>query len=338
MTGGAMVREPAGVVPLETVLVRYYEHHAKRLASGHQAQYSLKKWSDFFAGALVSELTPDRQRAFIASLRNRSYSDGYIRRVLQIGQAALNRALREGEIAIAPKVLVGEAPEGEARERILSMKEAATLLSAAHTPQLAMFLLLAFGTAARPSAILELTTFQVDCDARLIRFNTPGRRQNRKRRPTVPICDTLLPYLRALPAGPVVAYFGKPIKNIRKTFERARDRTGLATDITLYCIRHTVATELRKRGVALAEVAGFLGHSTGYRTTERYAKYGPDHLSEAVRAVDAYFTDLSRFAGLPQIASGTARARCGLAGRRKLVEQRGIEPLTSTLRTSRSPN
>jgi putative transposase len=25
-------------------------------------------WSDFFAGALLSELTPDRQRAFIASL------------------------------------------------------------------------------------------------------------------------------------------------------------------------------------------------------------------------------------------------------------------------------
>jgi integrase len=244
--------------------------------------------------------------------------------VLQIGQAALNRARREGEIAIAPKVLVGEAPEGEARERILS----ATLLSAARTPQLAMFLLLAFGTAARPSAILELTTFQVDCDARLIRFNAPGRRQNRKRRPTVLICDTLLPYLRALPAGPVVAYLGKPIKNIRKSFERTRDRAGLAKEITLYSIRHTVATELRKRGVALAEVAGFLGHSTGYRTTERYAKYGPDHLSEAVRAIDAYFTDLSRFAGLPQITSGTTRASCVLAGGRKVVEQRGIEPLT----------
>jgi site-specific recombinase XerD len=72
----------------------------------------------------------------------------------------------------------------------------------------------------------------------------------------------------------------------------------LAKEITLYSIRHAVATELRKRGAALAEVAGFLGNSTGYRTTERYAKYGPDHLSEAVRAIDAYFTDLSRFAGL----------------------------------------
>jgi hypothetical protein len=60
----------------------------------------------------------------------------------------------------------------------------------------------------------------------------------------------------------------------------------------------------------------------------RYATYGPDHLSEVVRAIDAYFTDLSRFAGLPQITSGTTRASCVLAGGRKVVEQRGIEPLT----------
>jgi len=144
--------------------------------------------------------------------------------------------------------------------------------------------------------------------------------------------------LRALPPGPVVAYYGKPIKNIRKTFERTCDRAGLASDVTLYSIGHTVATELRKRGVALAEVAGFLGHSTGYRTTERYAKYGPDHLSEAMQAIDAYFSDLSRIASLPQINSGTVRASCVLAGGQKVVEQRGIEPLTSTLRTSRSPN
>ena len=108
---------------------------------------------------MVSEVTADRQRAFVASLRNQGYRDGYVRRVLQVGQAALNRAYREGEITAAPKVLVGEAPEGEARERILSMREAATLLSAAKTPHFAIFLLLAFGTAARPGAILELSTF-----------------------------------------------------------------------------------------------------------------------------------------------------------------------------------
>jgi hypothetical protein len=111
MTGGAMVREPASIVPLETVLVRYYEHHVKRLAKRAIRRSIRLRSGPISSRAPWWELTPDRQRAFIASLRNQSYSEGYIRRVLQIGQAALNRALREGEIAIAPKVLVGEAPE-----------------------------------------------------------------------------------------------------------------------------------------------------------------------------------------------------------------------------------
>ena len=58
-------------------------------------------------------------------------------------------------------------------------------------------------------------------------------------------------------------------------------------------MRHTVASEMRKRGVPVWEVAGFLGHSSGYKTTERYAKYGPDHLSQAVRAIDGFFADLA---------------------------------------------
>jgi len=37
MTRGAMAREAPASVPLETILVRYYEQHAKVLASGHQA-------------------------------------------------------------------------------------------------------------------------------------------------------------------------------------------------------------------------------------------------------------------------------------------------------------
>lgn len=63
-------------------------------------------------------------------------------------------------------------------------------------------------------------------------------------------------------------------------------------ELTSYAIRHTIACEMRRRGVPVWEVAGFLGHSTGYRTTERYAKYGPDHLGAAVRAIDAYFAEL----------------------------------------------
>jgi hypothetical protein len=53
-----------------------------------------------------------------------------------------------------------------------------------------------------------------------------------------------------------------------------------------------MATELRRRGVSLWEVEGFLGHRIGSRVTETYAKFGPDHLLAGVQAIDAYFTDL----------------------------------------------
>ena len=333
ISNGKMDRERPDAVPIERVLIRYYERHAVTLASADQARHGLRKWSDFFAGALVSEVTTDRQREFVAHLRAQRLSDGYIRRTLAVGQAAINRALREGEILSAPRISLALAPEGEPRERLLTLAETAALFRAADSDHLRLYLLLAFGTAARPSAILGLTTAQIDCDARLIRLNPAGRRQNKKRRPTLPICDALLPYLRALPPGPVVAYQGQAVKSVRTTFERARDRAGLGRDVTLYTIRHTVAADMRRRGVPVREVAGFLGHTSGYKTTERYAKFGPDHLGEAIRAIDAFFGELRVCCdGDPQILDITRlRASCVLPSLRNVVEPIGIEPMTSTM-------
>src|ERR1043165_6692815 len=42
-------------------------------------------------------------------------------------------------------------------------------------------------------------------------LNPPGRQQNKKRRPTLPICNTLLPYLRGLTPGRVVRYNGRAL-------------------------------------------------------------------------------------------------------------------------------
>lgn len=237
-------------------------------------------------------MTPDRQRAFVASLRDHGLSDGYIRRILANGQAAVNRALREGEIGSAPHINLGLVPEAEPRERILTIAEMARLFASADLPHWRMYLILAVGTAARPEAILELTSFQVDCGVRLIRLNPPGRRQTKKRRPTLPMCDTLLRVMSDVPAGPVVSWNGRPLKSIKTAFQRARDRAELGSDVIPYSIPHTVASEMRRRGVSTWEVAGWLGHSSGYKTTERYAKFGPDHLGEAVRAVESLFADL----------------------------------------------
>ena len=375
-------------VPLATVLARHYENHAKDLRSAEAVRYSLLRWNEFFKGELVSDVTPDRQRDFIAGMRAEGLSDGYIRRVLADGKAAINRALKEGEIASAPHIEL--IAEGDPRERVATIDEVALLFKHAEPDYFTTYMMLAIGTLARPEAILELTTFQIDLDARLIRLNPSGRRQTKKRRPTIPICDTLLPMLEAAPIGHLVQWtpqppkgleFKKaprprPLKSIRAAFDRTkaaaaralrqeaaraarahrqagershawqalrsgRTKATAIMEITPYTIRHTMATELRRRGVPVWEVAGFLGHTSGYKTTERYAKFGPDHLSEAIRAIDEYFADLRvKLRGKPfGPVINPVRASCVLPGQAprdanplgNLVEPSGIEPLTSTM-------
>jgi len=52
-----------------------------------------------------------------------------------------------------------------------------------------------------------------------------------------------------------------------------------------------VAVELSKGGVQHWELAGFLGHSSD-STTEVYAKYAPDYMSNARLAIDQFFIEL----------------------------------------------
>jgi hypothetical protein len=167
---------------------------------------------------------------------------------------------------------------------------------------------LAFTTAVWPSAILELTSLQLDCEDRLTKINPPWRRQTMKRRPTLPICDTLSPFLRGLPNGPVVRYQGRALAGTKSmsdhltsraarcirrdaaafaltrraagrrddalaVLKEGRRRSGDARSNRLHD-RHTVAAEMRKRGVPVWEVAGFLGHTSGTRNLARTTSTG----------------------------------------------------------------
>ncbi len=354
--------------PLETTLIRYWHHQAQYLRSADQAKISLKKWSDFFPNARVSAVTQARQRQFVQYLANEGLSNGYIRRVLAAGQTALNRAVREGELTSAPHVHLGLAAEGNPREREATIEEAAWLFRVASLPHQRMYLLLAFGTVARPEAILELKADQVDVRNRLFALNPEGRTQTKKRRPTIPICDTLLPYVARVATGHLVNRNGRELKGMRTTFTRltamaarrirkeaadaawadrrrgdreaahealadGRRRSEAIKEITPYVIRHTMGGELRRRDVPEWEACGMLGHSSGYKTTERYAKYSPSHLGHAARAIDAYFADLAAvLGGLPAVEDVVPlRRSCVGVIARKVVEPRGVEPLTSTM-------
>ena len=101
-----------------------------------------------------------------------------------------------------------------------------------------------------------------------------------------------------------------------------------------------MATELRARGVSEWEAMGMLGHKSQARTTERYAKFRPDYLNEAVKAIDAYFTDLRAASALSDLIFNPVRASSVLVPKLgfpqslgKVVGATGIEPVTPAMST-----
>lgn len=279
--------------PLELVLVRYWEHHARSLPSAETAKIALSYWSDFFPGATVAEVTPGRQREFMEWLRTSGKhprSDGYIKRVMTVGKSALNRAHREGEITSVPYILPGE--DAPARDLVLTLEDSGALWLATELAHERMMLALLYGTLARPEAALALRRESVDFARRLIAQNPPGRKQTKKYRPTVPICDFLLPWLEAAPVGPLVVWRGKPIASFKTAWRALRRRAHLPEAVVPKTIRHTMATELRAAGVPEAEIQGFMGHKAYSGKTEVYAKYRPDYCGQAVIAIDRYMSRL----------------------------------------------
>ena len=245
-------------------------------------------WSDHFPGATVAEVTPHRQRHFIGWMRSKGNRDSYISRVLSVGRAALRWAWKEGELVSVPFVLdVHRDPDLEAeRYRELNMKEVALLMgAAAKTPHLLKFCVIGLNTLARPEAILELGPDQVDLNRRLLNLNPPGRKQTKKYRPQVPITDTLLPWLIECNASRYILYRNSPIANIKGSFGKAAAEAGLQR-VTPYCLRHTMATELRARSVPEWEVMEMLGHrNKATRTSERVREV-PSKLPERGREGD----------------------------------------------------
>jgi len=91
----------------------------------------------------------------------------------------------------------------------------------------------------------------------------------------------------------VIAGATRPAGDIKKSFEAAARAAGL-TEVTPHTLRHTAGVWMARGGAPLWQVAGQLGHSF-QRTTELYAHHHPDHLGQAVEALDRTYPERERY-------------------------------------------
>lgn len=323
-TNGQMRDEAASDVRIETILIRYWDQHGKKLPSWDAIKMALGLWTDFFSGKTVGDLTVAAQEDFIEWLRTYDrttegrygyiqwqkrmkawerrkekhplekppapkigYEDRGISRILSVGRAALNRARRRQEVAWVPDIIdIRWAKKATLKLNIRDLVKVFDSIDEERHPHVLTYAILACCTMGRPDAILDLKKEYVDFENRILDTNPPGRVQTKKRRPLIPVCNTLLPWLRKAEAGYLITYGSSEsrIGSIKNAMEGLRIRTGI-DGFSAYTLRRTMAKELRRRGVPQWEVKGFLGHVEP-GPLEDYAEFAPDFLGHAAKAID----------------------------------------------------
>lgn len=285
---------PAGGLTVADLWERYRaEKEGRRVSIAMRHEW--KAVGPHFGHLRPDQVTTDLCRSYTAARRKAGKHDGTIWTELGHLRTVFRWAAEHGLIARAPKV---ERPAKPApKERWLTHAEIDRLLAAegAHHIKLAIHLMLA--TAARVTAVLELTWDRVDMERGQINLRAEAIGP-RKGRAVVPINAGLMAALsqaRALAlTESVVEWNGRPVRSIKTGFNAVVRAAGLA-GVSPHVLRHTAAVHLAAAGVPMARISQYLGHSSTAVTERTYARFAPDHLREEAEILD--FTALRKARG-----------------------------------------
>lgn len=182
---------------------------------------------------------------------------------------------------------VSRKPLNNARERFLSVEEAARLrvaVAASQNPQLQHIVGLLLQTGARVRELLDARWEHVDVEGRnwLIPTSKTGKPRH------VPLSTPALAIIGALPRFKDCPWLipnpetKKPFISIKHGWQRAI-KVAKLPGLRIHDLRHSAASFMVNSGVDLFAVGKVLGHAS-YQSTQRYAHLANDTLLAAVEA------------------------------------------------------
>lgn len=244
----------------------------------------LKHTDAFFGDLPPSMIERFTVRSYTASRKASGVKDSTVDKELRIFRQTMKFGVREKWMKDEPHV---QTPGGSApRQRYLSRAEFACIYFEASPLHLRTFLALAIDTLARGKAILALRWEAVDFERRIIWY-APHDPRSKKRAVQLPMTDRLATALKTAQKAAlspyVVEWNGKPVKSVRKAYERAVERAGIA-DAHRHDLRRSGASWAVQDGVSFDRVAALLGDSA--EMTQRvYAMFSPTYLRGVVDSI-----------------------------------------------------
>lgn len=274
----------ANAGPRETVadVMAAYLIDRERRPNHERASDAWKRLQPHFGHMRPADVTRVACREY-TMMRRRRAKDGTI-----IKELAILRAGLRWHDKSTPAV-IEMPPLPPPRDRYLLREEYRALRDAAAVdPHCQLFIVVAYTTAGRAGAILDLTWDRVDFGRGLIRLATQDEHGNKGRAtvPMTPSCrEALMLAYEARTSDHVIEYAGRPVGSVRKAFKAAADRAGLA-GVTPHVLRHTAAVHMAEAGVPIMEISQYLGHSNSTVTERVYARFSPDYLRRAASALE----------------------------------------------------
>lgn len=224
-------------------------------------------------------------RTYLTQRRKAGVMDSTIDKELRFLRQALKFGVREGWMTVEPKI---EVPGPSApRQRVLTREEFARIYFHSSPAHLRLFLTLAISTAARGKHILALTWDRVDFAGGFVRYAAANPR-SKKKTVQIPMNAPLRKALEAAfetrgKSGRVIEWRDKPVKSVRKAYERA-SRLAVVDDAHRHDLRRAAASWALQGGASFEEVATMLGDSVEI-TRKHYAMFAPDYLRGAVNNI-----------------------------------------------------
>jgi integrase len=281
--------EQPDTVTVATVLHQYQDEKGIGGPSEKANDQAIRGFVSFYGKDMkVADLTPSKHIAYEKHCRTKfKHKASSINKRRNVLRAALNHAKKNGVLMVVPHVPVLSLPPR--KERYLTRDEAAWMIREARRRKLwhlVLFIRIALYTAARHSAILELTWDRVDLEKGLIDFRDPDQPETKKRRPHAPANDRLIRLLRAVykvrQGDHVIMHRGKPIGLIRKSFMDVARAVKLK-GVSPHTLKHTSITWMLQNKITPWQVAGIT--ATSVDTIIRiYGHHVQDDLRSAVNA------------------------------------------------------
>lgn len=288
-------------------LQRYYLSYAINLAAAKNVRVTIQFVTEHSGDTLVSAFQADKQKEFVTKLREHGLSDDTIARHLTDIFAALSYAQQFNHLpekiipARLSKRFWGERTQPRTRQSALATKRALTMEEWGRIFDVAArngedgvrikYLIAQLGTIGRCSAVIEVTGQQIDLTNGIVDLNPPGREQNKKRRPKVPICETFAKWLTHwnVPADQhLMMHRGQPIAT--RNFIRKVIREAKIPNCNPYTFRHSISSWLAWRGVSKWERKKAMGHAKiDGGSTDTYTHYDPTYLRAVAVALEELF-------------------------------------------------